>query len=358
MSIRVVAQGTFGSFRLDASFECPATGVVSLFGPSGAGKSTLLRFIAGLETGCTGTVEIAGTRLYDSASKIDTPPHRRQIGFVFQEPSLFPHLNVEQNVLYGYRRAQTRSLDPATVFKWLDLNAMMRRDVNTLSGGERQRVAIARAVLAGPRLLLLDEPLSAVDENRKQEISRYIETLQQQLALPVLYVSHSIPEITRIAEYMIRIENGAISDTGSVSDVIHRLGLIPGNAREALCLLTGTVTSRDTTYNLSSLQTPFGLLWCPGLTHPVGSPVRVQVHARDVSLGLRHETDTSILNQLDARVGRITEVSPSQVMVELVSPLANQARLLALITRRSNDQLGLKSGLPVSARIKSVGIVE
>ena len=354
MSLQARLQLTRGEFTLDAGFSTPAQGITALFGPSGCGKTTLLRCIAGLEPMARGNVRLGHTSWQDEHTFV--PAHRRGIGYVFQEANLFAHLSVRDNLLYGYRRSGTEQagVDPERIIERLGIVRLQQRTVQNLSGGERQRVAIGRALLSAPRLLLMDEPLAALDRDSKQAIMTCLQQLSQELAIPVLYVSHDHREVALLAQQMIMLIAGRVQATGSVIELLNRLDLPLAHAPDAEAIVEATVNAHDEQYGLSYLDFAGGKLSVAQADLPVGQPVRVRLQARDISLTLSQQTDTSILNIFPVTIEAIAEENPSQQLVKLD---ANGATLLARITRKSADHLSLIVGKQVYAQVKSVALV-
>ncbi len=342
-------------FGLDVDLRLPGRGVSVLYGASGSGKTTLLRCMAGLER-ATGRFEIAAQVWQDDRVRRFLPPHRRALGYVFQEPSLFAHLDVLHNIEYGLRRSERphdRSrLDQAVAM--LGIGALLRRWPAQLSGGEQQRVGMARALASWPRLLLMDEPLAALDEARKSEILPYLDTLHRELAIPVVYVSHAADEVARLADHVVLLDGGRVRASGPVAEMFSRTDLALAQRDEAGAVIDACVETHDARWHLSGLRCPAGLLWVRQLEVPPGTPVRARIAARDVSLALQGPRDTSILNSLPARVcSLVADVHPSQVLVQLD---AAGVLLLARITRRSLDALALAPGMQVWAQVKSVAV--
>jgi molybdate transport system ATP-binding protein len=345
---------SLGGFRLDAEFTAPPRGVTALFGPSGSGKSTLLRCIAGLER-AEGRFHIGDETWQDTGHFL--PPHRRSLGYVFQEASLLPHLSVPANLEYGYRRipVRERRIKPEQVIDWLGVAPLLGRRIAALSGGERQRVAIGRALLASPRLLLMDEPLSALDRQAKQEILPYLESLQRELDIPVLYVSHALDEVARLADHLVLIERGRIIAAGPMTEMATRLDLTLAHGGEAEAIVDGKVAGHDEAYHLTYVEFPGGRLTVPRHPAEIGQPVRIRILARDVSLTLQHQEGTSILNILPVTVTDIMEDSPAQMVVRLD---AAGTPLLARITKKSACALAVQAGRNLYAQVKSVAILE
>jgi molybdate transport system ATP-binding protein len=346
-----------GAFLLDVDVELPAAGITALFGRSGSGKTTLLRCVAGLERASAGAVQIAGERWQDEERGIFVAPWRRAIGYVFQEPSLFDHLDVRGNLEYGRRRAgalsQALPLDAA--IDLLGIRDLLSRSNASLSGGERQRVAIARAVASAPRMLLLDEPLAAVDASRRNEILPWLERLRDELRLPMLYVTHSFDEAARLADSVVVLEAGRVLAAGPTHKVLARIDASALFGDDAGAVLAGEVVERDERWMLSRVAFAGGSLWLPGSGVAVGRGVRLRVLARDVSIATHEPQGTSIQNVLPATVDSIAaDTHPSQVMVRL---RCGESVLLARITARAADALSLAPGQAVWAQVKSVALV-
>ena len=342
-----------GTFHLGVKFSAEAP-IVGLFGRSGAGKTSLINAIAGITKPSRGTICIIDAILFDSTAGIDLPPEKRRIGYVFQDPLLFPHLDVESNLLYGQRLRlkRERFIEPARVIELLGLGTLLHRKPQALSGGEKQRVAIGRALLAQPRVLLMDEPLAALDIPRKSEILDYIERLRDTLHIPIVYVSHSVPEIARLVDTVVVLSDGKCLAVGDVDAVMGRLDLKPVTGRyEAGSLLDTWVVSQDAGYRLTTLAFDGGELVVPYLDVAVGDRVRARVRARDVSLAVERPTAISILNVLPGQVRSVAVETGPIVDVQLG---VGHATLTARITRRSCDQLGIHRGQKLYALIKAV----
>ena len=346
-------------FTLDVDLHLPGRGVTALFGPSGCGKTTCLRTIAGLLRARPGRVEVHGEVWQDdgSARPVWRPTHMRGLGYVFQEASLFEHLSVRSNIHYGLARtpAARRTVALEQVVDLLGIAPLMDRRPAALSGGERQRVAIARALATSPRLLLMDEPLAALDAARKAEVLPYLERLHRTLDIPVLYVSHALDEVARLAEHLVLMRDGRVEAQGPTHALITRLDLPLAHGDTAATVIEGTVLRHDAHDHTTTVGFAGGqlLLVSPAPRTP-GEPLRLRVQARDVSLALARPTDTSILNVLPATVAELADDSPGQRMVALdVGP----TRLLARVTQRSAQALGLGPGTAVFAQVKGVAIV-
>lgn len=345
----------YPGFELEADLDLELDGVGAVFGPSGSGKTTLLRTIAGLERSARGTVRLDAEAWQDDPAGIFLPPHRRSVGFVFQDTRLFPHLSVRSNLGYGLRRTppRERRFSLEEVSHLLDLDALLERRPLALSGGERQRVAIGRAVLTSPRLLLMDEPLASLDAGRKEEILPFIERLAGGLGIPILYVSHAIDEVSRLASTLVLLWDGRILATGPIEDVTSRLDLRPYvGMLDAGAVLRAVVRGHDAAFGLTRLGFRGGELVIPHLDLPPGTPVNALVRSRDVALSLDPPGNTSILNVLEGRVLEISEEPGPQVhvLLDVGSPL------WARIMRKSIDDLGLVPGKTVYALLKAVAI--
>ncbi len=350
-------RGRFGGFELDAAFEAPAAGVTALFGPSGCGKTTVLRCMAGLQKIDDGLCRVGNT--YWQQGKMFLPPWKRPIGYVFQEASLFTHLSVRGNLLYGAPRTGARqgavSLDE--VVELLGLGHLIDRMPRNLSGGERQRVAIGRALLSEPRLLLMDEPLAALDHRTKDEILPFLDRLRERLSMPIIYVSHDMSEVERFADQIVLLENGKVIASGPLGGIQSNPALPLARAREASVSLQARVSSYDATYGLATLDVDGGTLVAPSATVELGAPRRLRIAAGDVSLTLERPGQTTILNILRARIVSATPLQDAEMLVVLrLGEEGMGASLLARVTRRSWDALQLAEGGAVFAQVKGVSM--
>ncbi len=347
-------------FTLDVRFACAETGVVALFGRSGAGKTTVVNMLAGLERPDSGRIAVAGRTLFDSARGIDVAPERRRLGYVFQDGRLFPHLSVRGNLRYGIRGRNDaeRRIGFDQVVGLLGLEGLLDRRPHRLSGGECQRVAIGRALLASPRLLLMDEPLASLDAPRKDEILSFIERLRDELAIPIVYVSHIMDEVIRLADEMVVLSDGRVAAVGPVEEMTSRLDLRPLTGRyEAGAVLGTRVEAHDDGFDLTYLAFPGGRLSVSRLDLPVGAKLRVRIRARDVSLALEAPRRSSTLNVFSGAVVDISSEPGPQVDVLLdVGNPEEKSSLWARITRKSAHQLGLAPGTPVYALVKAVAV--
>lgn len=355
MSLEVRIAHDLGRFSLDVAFTAPA-GVTALFGPSGAGKSTIIDAVAGLLRPRAGRIAVNGTVLFDSAARRWVPAHRRRIGYVFQDARLFPHMSVRDNLLFGWRRAgrPTEAGEIDRLVSILGIDHLQDRRPAALSGGERQRVALGRALLARPRLLLLDEPLAALDSARRAEILPYLERLRDVSAVPMVYVTHTIDEAIRMADHMVLLDHGRVAATGSVLDIMSRLDLYPFTGRyEAGAALDAHIAGHDPVDHLTRLDFAGGTLLVPQVDEPPGTAVRVRIRSRDVMLAKTPLSDVSALNVL---AGEVRDVRREEGAFAEVQIAVGRSLLLARITRRSADALGLAPGVPIHAVIKSVAV--
>ncbi len=359
-------------FTLDLDLQLPGHGITVLFGPSGSGKTTVLRCVAGLEPADVAVVDIAGTCWQDSTRGWSLPTWRRPLGYVFQEASLFDHLDVRGNLEFGYRRARSASgaasgpLEEAVAL--LGIGHLLARRPHELSGGERQRVAIARAMATQPRLLLLDEPLSSLDPARRRDILPWLERLRDTQQVPMLYVTHSVDEMVRLADTLVLMDQGRAVACGPAAEVLRRTEVAAAQGDEAGVLLHGEVTQPDTAWHLMQVRFAGGSLWLRDTGCEIGQAVRVRVMARDVSLALDRPQATSVQNLLPCTVREVSidPQQPSQVLVVLACGDANSdakgeaaqgVTMLARITARAAHQLALVPGVPVWAQVKAAALV-
>lgn len=350
--------GRLGTFTLDVAFTAPARGITALFGPSGCGKTSVLRCVAGLQR-LEGRFAVAGDVWQDA--RHFRPTHRRPLGYVFQEANLFPHLSVRANLLYGHRRTVGRggaeTIRPEEVVELLGLARLLDRAPQHLSGGERQRVAVGRALLTQPRLLLMDEPLAALDRFSKDEILPYLERLHAVLSVPVLYVSHDIAEVERLADHLVLLREGRVLASGPLTALQADPRLPIARLPEAGVTLPARVVGQEAAYGLSVVEIAGGRLLVPGDLGPADAPHRLRIAASDVSLARQPPAGSTILNVLPARVLAVEPQDAVQMLVVLELGDRDGARLLARITRKSHDLLGLAPGQPVFAQIKGVALV-
>ncbi|MDA0790444.1 MAG: molybdenum ABC transporter ATP-binding protein [Proteobacteria bacterium] len=347
--------GSESEFSLDVDTTFPGRGVTAIFGESGSGKTTLLRCVAGLVKADHGLLIVNDLVWQDKSTFV--PTHRRPVGYVFQESSLFPHLNARGNLTYAMKRSA--SSDPQALYdrvmETMDIGHILSRYPGQLSGGERQRIAIARALLIAPRLLLMDEPLASLDEPRKQEILPYLERLHTSLDIPVLYVSHSVDEVARLADTIVVMRGGKIEVQGQATEVFSRIDLQSGFGEETGVVLQGRIVERDQRWHLARVAFAGGGLWVRDSGDPTDEAVRIRVLARDVSIALTSHDDSSILNRLQVEVAEIENDRDHGMF--LVRLKAGQEFLIARLTHRSVDHLQLTPGKSVWAQIKSVAIV-
>lgn len=349
--LSVQLEKEYPQFAIRADFNADAGSISALFGRSGAGKTSIVDMIAGLTRPDAGKIEIGGDVLFDAAAGINLPPEKRRVGYVFQNSRLFPHMNVRRNLLYGASAAA--GADFRQIAHLLDLEPLMNRSPVKLSGGERQRVAIGRALLSQPRLLLMDEPLAGIDVQRRNEILPFLDRLRAEVDLMMLYVSHEIEEVIRLADNMILVSDGTIAASGAVEDIMSRLDLKPLTGRyESGAVLATTYEAYDAEFGLGHLAFDGGTLRVAGLEMDHGVPVRAHIRARDVSLALSRPAQSSILNVFDGRIVEVTDEPGPQVdvLVDIGAPI------IARVTRKSAHDLALKPGQPVFTLIKAVAI--
>ena len=345
-----------GSFKLDVDLTLPGHGITALFGHSGSGKTTCLRAMAGLERMPRGHFSMGNEVWQDEMRGVFVPTHQRALGMVFQEASLFSHLSVRGNMEFGQKRlkAPEQRFALPNVAELLGIAHLLDRMPTQLSGGERQRVAIARALLACPQILLMDEPLAALDLKRKLEILPYLERLHRELAIPIIYVSHAPDEVARLADHLVLLDQGSVIASGPLNDVLCRIDLPAAFADDAGVVINATVAGQEAD-DLTRLEFPGGSIFVSRHDEPVGTPLRCRIHARDVSLTLARQTNTSILNCVSAIVVDLAPTeTPGHVMVKLD---ASGQPLLARITRRSAEHLHIRPGLALHAQIKSVALL-
>lgn len=341
-----------GNLTLNVNLDLPNKGITAIFGRSGAGKSSLINLIAGLSTAQAGFIELNGRVLFDSQNGINLPPEKRNIGYVFQEHRLFPHYSVEKNLKYGYKRSD--SADFLQIVELLGIISLLNRYPASLSGGEKQRVAIGRALLSSPDILLMDEPLSALDLPRKQELLDYLDKLASQLNIPILYVSHSLEEIVRLADQLVLLNNGKVMEFDSVANVWHSLAFAdwqPNNQR--ISLLELPIKEQQPSYNMLGLGLNEQRLWINQLPrHQIGENLRVTIASKDVSISLQKPMQSSIRNVLK---GYIQKIETHLDRVDLAVLLEDQT-IWSTISLWSFDELSLKEGQAVYIQVKSVSL--
>ncbi|MFO0147158.1 MAG: molybdenum ABC transporter ATP-binding protein [Betaproteobacteria bacterium] len=355
--LRVRARKALASFVLDAELDLPLSGLTVLFGASGAGKSTLMNLIAGLHRPDAGHVQVGPLVFFDADRSIDVPVERRGLGVVFQDARLFPHLSVQQNLAYGLKRARGRpvAIGLDAVVELLGIRALLMRRPHTLSGGERQRVAIGRALLAQPRLLLMDEPLASLDAPRKAELLPYIDRLRDVLRVPIVYVTHSIDEVLRLATSLVLLDGGRVVAAGSLSEVLRAPAArrLLGESQVGT-LVFGRVQAHDDNYGLTTIACDGFELRVPRLPLPPGAAVRARLPAREIALALARPVDVSITNRLP---GVVQTVESHDVPYCAVQVRIGRSTVLTVnITRESADRLALAPSLPVWCLIKTVAL--
>ena len=346
-----------GAFNLDVAFENGA-GITALFGRSGSGKSMTINLIAGLAQPDHGTIVLDGRTLVDTKASIFVPAYRRRVGLVFQDAQLFPHLTVKQNLLFGrwFAPRTARTVAFASLIETLGIGHLLKRKPARLSGGEKQRVAIGRALLASPEILLMDEPLASLDTERKLEILPLIESLRDDLHIPIVYVSHAIDEVARLASRVIVLENGHVVAAGTVDDVLG-----PGLSGTGLSrfvqssVVTGKLAAVDTEYGLTKIAHPAGTIWLTGRACPIGRDARIVIKSTDITLS---KTPVESLSVRTTLAGRVADIETDGPFAGISVDLNGQGRLFALATRKAVDALKLRQGDRVYALIKTVALDE
>lgn len=346
----------YGAFQLDVDLELPGTGITVLFGHSGSGKTSLLRCIAGLQRAPNGFLQVNGQVWQDHAQGLFLPTHQRTLGYVFQEASLFPHLTVLQNLHFGLKRLAkpVDSVDFEHTLALLGIEHLLARMPGRLSGGERQRVAIARALVLSPDLLLMDEPLAALDFKRKQELLPYFVRMHQELKIPVLYVTHSQQEVAQLADYLVLLEQGKVLAAGTLAETLGRLDVPLTQGRQAAVVWQGQIEEHEPEYHLSRADFSGVALSLPIVDAIIGSCVRVRILAHDVSITLEAPMATSILNVLAATISGLADDQAGQSLVQLQ---VGKQVLLAHVTYKSALMLGLRVGMPVYVQIKGTSLL-
>lgn len=354
MSVDINLKHRIGALDIEAAFSTGA-GITALFGRSGSGKTTLVNMMAGLVKPDAGHIKIDERILFDSNSGTNLPPHRRRIGYVFQEARLFPHLNVRQNLNYGTWFAKGRRKTPFDqIVEMLGIAELLKRRPLHLSGGEKQRVAIGRALLSAPDILLMDEPLASLDDDRKGEILPYVERLRDQASMPIIYVTHAVPEITRLATSVVLMADGKSIASGSAAEILGRLDLLPFTSLDesgAGALIDATIARHEPADHLSVLASPLGELRVPQVAMPAGTTLRIQIKARDVMLSLTRPSGISALNVVPCEIAALSDDAAGMVNVDLVH---DRAHFMARVTRTSVRQLTLLPGTRLFAVVKSV----
>ncbi|WP_020564421.1 molybdenum ABC transporter ATP-binding protein [Methylosarcina fibrata] len=346
----------YASFRLDVDLSLPGSGISVLFGPSGSGKTTLLRCIAGLERPDQSYLEVKGAVWQDSRRGFFLPPHQRALGYVFQDANLFPHLNVYKNVCFGLKRIGLKPAEAGLeqTVELLGIGHLLDRMPDRLSGGERQRAAIARALVLKPDILLMDEPLAALDFQRKQEILPYLARLHQELDIPVLYVTHARQELAKMADHLVILEEGRVQAEGPLAETLSRIDLPQATDSQAAMIWEGRIAAHESEYHLSRVDCAGTPLSMPLIDAAVGSPVRVRVYASDVSIALEKSNATSILNVLPATITDMADNRNGQTVLCLS---IGALPLLAHVTLKSKSLLNLRIGMAVYAQIKGTSLL-
>jgi molybdate transport system ATP-binding protein len=354
MTLQVSLHHRFPGFHLHASFTAGTPGVTVLFGPSGCGKSTIVAAIAGLLSPDRGRVVLDGDTMLDTATRIDIPAERRRCGVVFQDARLFPHLSVERNLRYGLRRAPRGTPGPTfdEVVALLGVAPLLARRTARLSGGERQRVALGRALLSRPRILLMDEPLAALDDARKTELLPYFARIRDTASIPILYVTHAMDEVDQLADTLVLLDQGRVIASGPLETLTARTDLPLAARRDAGAVLACTVEAHDPDRRLTRLAFPGGHLTVPLRPVTKGARIRIRVPARDVSIARTPPQDISIQNMLPATIAAITPTASGHEAI--LSLALGPTTLLARLTTDAVDRLGLRPAQPVTALIKSI----
>jgi molybdate transport system ATP-binding protein len=362
MSLKVAVEKRLGAFALAVEFDAPTPGVVALFGPSGCGKSTTINIIAGLIAADRGEISLDDGVLLDTRRRVAIPAERRGIGYVFQDARLFPHLNVAANLSYARRRARRAPyVSLERVLALLELGPLLSRRVHQLSGGERQRVAIGRALLSQPRLLLLDEPLAALDRDRREEVLPYLETLRDQLSIPMIYVGHQFDEVLRLATHIVLMQSGTVAAEGGITQMSldpKLRALIGPDAVGAV--IDGTVIGEDALSGLTRVRVGNGEMKVEAARLAAGTRMRVQLLARDVIVSTRMPQYLSVRNSLQGVVTAIDDDGsgrPGNAGSDLISiDIGAGAAILARVTRAATRELGLAVGMPAWALVKAVSL--
>ena len=345
----------FGSFRLETQFEVEEGSITAIFGKSGAGKTSTINAIAGLTRPDVGVIQIGNTTLFDQNLRINLPIYKRQIGYVFQDDRLFPHMTVRNNLIYGTpkNRDVANSLNLTDITGLLELTPLLERRPKTLLGGEKQRVAIGRALLSNPKLLLMDEPLASIDVQHRFEILPFIQRVREKTGITIIYVTHALEEVIFIADQIILLSEGQVTAQGTVEEIMSRLDLHPMTSRfDAGAVISATYSGYDREFDLGELSFDGGTLRIAGLNAEIGILLRAHIRARDVSLMLDKPKDTSVLNVFKGELIEIRHEEGPQLdlLINIGTPL------IARITRKSLNDLNLDIGSKVYAMIKAVAI--
>jgi len=355
-ALSICVQLGFAGFELDVDEDIALDGVTAVFGPSGSGKSTLLRAVAGFEKPRAGRIACGAETWFDAGTSVDLAPHRRPVGFMFQDTRLFDHLDVAGNLAFAdeRRRRSEPGIARRDVIRALDLEGLLARRVGALSGGERQRVALGRTLLTGPQILLLDEPLTALDRERKAEILPYLESLPRRFGIPTLYVTHDVDEIAQLADRALVLASGRAQMHGSIAEAMERLDLQTVAGRfDAGVLVQGRVSRHDPRLRATFVDLCGDLLTMPLVDHLApGDPIRLRIRARDVAIAIREPTGLSIRNVFPGRLAALTEDPRTGFVETLVE--TRGARIRARLTRAAVEDLSLTVGMPVFALVKSV----
>lgn len=356
MGFKVCLAIQYPDFTLDVDLTLPTSGVTAIFGPSGSGKTSLIRAIAGLDRPHHGQITF-GEQVWQ-AHDIFIPPHKRSIGYVFQESSLFDHLTVQKNLDYGLKRAASPLKDDARdhILDLLDLTPLLHRRPAQLSGGERQRVAIARALFPGPELLLMDEPMASLDFTRRKEILSFLERLKSDLKIPLLYISHNVDEVTRLADHLVVMANGKVTHQGPLQDILSHHKILNRMSDEPFTLLFGRVATVRTPHHLTEVHLSDAMIRMPCQNVTKGQEIRLHLYAKDVSIALSRPKETSVLNILECRIDVIDE--PTEDGQCLIHLTLKDTRLQARVSTYSCAELNLQPGRQVYAQIKAVSIVQ
>jgi molybdate transport system ATP-binding protein len=351
-------QLNYGNFEFAVDLQLPGSGVTVLLGSSGSGKTTLLRCMAGLEHSPQGMFSINGFVWQDSEKNLFVPTYQRNLGYVFQDANLFPHLTVAKNLEFGSKRTVHEHKQPENTFdtaiQLLGIAHLLERMPDRLSGGEKQRVAIARALVLNPAILLMDEPLASLDSKRKQEVMPYLITLQQEFNIPIIYVTHAQHEAALLADYLVLLENGQVQAAGNAAETLGRIDLPIAKEKGAAVVWSAVISSHEPAFRLSHVDFNGGSLSLPMIDADPGSKLRVQIDARDVSITLLAPSHTSILNVLPATITGMIDNLDGQIVVQLQ---VGQENLLAHITSKSAQLLALSTGLTVFAQIKGTSLL-
>ncbi|WFB50130.1 molybdenum ABC transporter ATP-binding protein ModC [Vibrio coralliilyticus] len=358
--IRIQFKQTLGEQKFDIDVSMPEKGITAIFGRSGAGKTSLIDVVAGLRTPDQGEITVSGKTLYSSQSKINVSAHKRRVGYVFQESRLFPHYRVKGNLLYGVRELDQQHFDK--VIKLLALEPLLKRYPIQLSGGEKQRVAIGRALLSKPEILLMDEPLASLDIPRKREVLPFLEQLASEIEIPIIYVSHSLNEVVRLANHIVVIDDGKVVTSGNLEDVWSSRAMRPWQSfSDQSSLFEGTVVHHNTNYALSKVKLADNVcIWVQRLEIAPEAKVRLQVRASDVSIALDKSKKSSIRNILKAKIAQIQSHSQgtNRQSVSVKLELSENCYLWATITAWAKDELELQEGMEVFAQIKGVSVTQ